>query len=282
MRFPGYLLNPGDMFQVEPDQVLFATGEKKAMTSRRRRAQKAKSGEEAATSEEQDSVDQGREDDLAFDGAQEELAEEPTEGQGAAESDEGGPDEDTLATTKKTLLSLRDRTKAILDDPSSKKQLSGKQKQGLRELAKSLKRLISRPANATPSAIDEFETQLSTWNSILSRKSSKPTASEEALAADAEPKPSDDSIERTPEMEEAMQLIRENRPDPRKSYKTPWRPRPWMSAFAFIPRYLEVNQNICSAVYLRHPVCYPGFAEVPTPFDPETLQLAFNWYLRRR
>ena len=26
MTYPGYLLNPGDMFQVEPDRVLFVTG----------------------------------------------------------------------------------------------------------------------------------------------------------------------------------------------------------------------------------------------------------------
>jgi hypothetical protein len=65
-------------------------------------------------------------------------------------------------------------------------------------------------------------------------------------------------------------------------YATPWRPRDYMSAFAFIPRYLEVNQNICAAVYLRHPVARQGLAEVPTPFHIETGQLAFNWYLRNR
>jgi ribosomal protein S4 len=61
-----------------------------------------------------------------------------------------------------------------------------------------------------------------------------------------------------------------------------WKTRNWMSAFAFIPRYLEVNQNVCSAVYLRHPVARPGLAEVPSPFAAETQTLAFQWYLRRR
>jgi hypothetical protein len=70
--------------------------------------------------------------------------------------------------------------------------------------------------------------------------------------------------------------------DPAKPYATPWRPRPYMSAFAFIPRYLEVNQNICAAVYLRHPVARPGMSEVPSPFPQDTNQLAFNWYLKRR
>lgn len=73
-----------------------------------------------------------------------------------------------------------------------------------------------------------------------------------------------------------------NRRNASAPYATPWRPRDYMSAFAFIPRYLEVNQNICAAVYLRHPVARPGLAEVPTPFHVETGQLAFNWYLRRR
>lgn len=70
--------------------------------------------------------------------------------------------------------------------------------------------------------------------------------------------------------------------DETKPYRTPWRPRYYLSAFAFIPKYLEVNHNTGHAVYLRHPVARPGQSEVPTPFHPETMQLAFNWFLRRR
>ncbi|KAI7219475.1 hypothetical protein KC365_g12305, partial [Hortaea werneckii] len=80
----------------------------------------------------------------------------------------------------------------------------------------------------------------------------------------------------------ALDRARQNPIDPAKPYATPWKPRDFMSAFAFIPRYLEVNQKICSAVYLRHPVARPGLAEVPTPFSHETMALGFNWYLRRR
>jgi hypothetical protein len=69
--------------------------------------------------------------------------------------------------------------------------------------------------------------------------------------------------------------------DETKPYHTPWQPRPYMSAFAFIPRYLEVNPKICSAVYLRHPVARKGFAEVPTPFNYLTSQLAHGYYLER-
>ncbi|KAI5814622.1 hypothetical protein BZA77DRAFT_283371 [Pyronema omphalodes] len=70
--------------------------------------------------------------------------------------------------------------------------------------------------------------------------------------------------------------------DPSKPYRTPWRPRYFLSAFAFIPKYLEVNHNIGHAVYLRDPVAKPGQSEVPTPFHSETLQLAYAWFLRRR
>ncbi|EPS45313.1 hypothetical protein H072_700 [Dactylellina haptotyla CBS 200.50] len=66
-----------------------------------------------------------------------------------------------------------------------------------------------------------------------------------------------------------------------KLYDT-WEPKRFMNLFAFIPRYLEVNHNICHAVYLRHPVARSGSAEVPNPFNHETMMLAYNWYLRRR
>jgi len=79
-----------------------------------------------------------------------------------------------------------------------------------------------------------------------------------------------------------LNLDAENPIDPSKPYRTPWAPRKYLAPFAFIPRYLEVNQNICAAVYLRHPVARPGLSEVPTPFQYDVSQLAFNWYLRRR
>lgn len=90
---------------------------------------------------------------------------------------------------------------------------------------------------------------------------------------------SDDELEI---LREALRQLRENPIDHTKPYATPWRPREYMSAFAFIPRYLEVNQNICAAVYLRHPVARPGMSEVPTPYDESIMGAAFAWYLRRR
>ena len=69
--------------------------------------------------------------------------------------------------------------------------------------------------------------------------------------------------------------------DESKSYATPWQPRRYAGALAFIPRYLEVNPNVCAAVYLRHPVARKGMAEVPTPFNYFNNQLVHNWYARR-
>jgi hypothetical protein len=86
------------------------------------------------------------------------------------------------------------------------------------------------------------------------------------------------------EMRNLASILRydeKNPVDDTKPYATPWRPRPFMSAFAFIPRYLEVNPKICAAVYLRHPVARKGMAEVPTPFNYLTNQLTHNYYLER-
>ena len=111
----------------------------------------------------------------------------------------------------------------------------------------------------------------------------------QAAAGKPSPQSGSDTIDTTglsdqdlKDLRAALELLQNNPIDPSKPYLTPWQPREYMSAFAFIPRYLEVNQNICAAVYLRHPVARPGLAEVPTPFAEGTSAIAFAWYLRRR
>ena len=87
------------------------------------------------------------------------------------------------------------------------------------------------------------------------------------------------------ELHSLIELLKNEGENPayqKKMYKTPWEPKQYMAAFAFIPRYLEVNQNICAAVYLRHPVVRRGLGEVPTPFSHEINQLAHSWYIRKR
>lgn len=59
-------------------------------------------------------------------------------------------------------------------------------------------------------------------------------------------------------------------------------PKDYMSAFAFVPSYLEVSYETCSAVYLRDPVARPGVAEVPSHLPASVHALAANFYQRGR
>lgn len=59
-------------------------------------------------------------------------------------------------------------------------------------------------------------------------------------------------------------------------------PKPFMSAFAFVPSYLEVSYDTCSAIYLRDPVARPGLTEVPSPLPANVHALAANFYQRGR
>ena len=273
MRFPGYMLNPGDMFQVEPDRVMFALGAKKDKWNTklaRKQLLEGRHQKKRANAE----TDVEQENEALLTEAQEELNQDDDSEESTETSDN-----DPVVQTRKSLKSIRDRTKGILENPKIKKALSAKLKQDLRALAKNLNSSISNAATVTPSYLDDLEIKLQTLSRAVASGGSKATASEEAVRTDESDVVDPDD---TPEMQEAIGRIRENPPDPNKPYRTPWQPRDWMSAFAFIPRYLEVNQNICGAVYLRHPVCYPGFAEVPTPFNVAANLLAFNWYLRRR
>lgn len=177
-------------------------------------------------------------------------------------------DSDPAKDIKKQIMELRTKTKTLLTNPP--KKLSGGLKQDLRAFSKSLKTTLSRAASTDATTMDELEADFAS----LSERASATPAPVAAPASEAKP----DSTSKKSKQSNYVSNPR----DDTKPYHTPWRPRDFMSAFAFIPRYLEVNQNICSAVYLRHPVAKPGLAEVPTPFHPETGQLTFNWYLRRR
>ncbi|KAK3060178.1 hypothetical protein LTS18_009139 [Coniosporium uncinatum] len=166
---------------------------------------------------------------------------------------------------------MSEEAKTLLE---KKENLTNNQKQTLRALRKTMKSAISRNKIQEATYVQIAAQFKSIQDEIDEGKSDKPTQDDE-LDKNMEKKISE-AFERLKAADE------ENPVDATKPYATPWRPRNYMSAFAFIPRYLEVNQNICSAVYLRHPVARPGLAEVPSPFSMETSQLAFNWYLRRR
>ena len=300
MIYPGYQLNPGDMFSVDPDKVLYATGEKKYRKNKvtsvedrkanleERRKARAEAG---ARQKEEEAQDQESDDSEATASA--------LEASEAQETTDESPD--NHEKLKKELKVLMERAQRVLED--SKRNLSGKQLQALRGFSRSIKKTMSKLRGIEEDQVEDtlegLETSLAEILTKISQEDlPKDVALDTAEAAEQRDQAAE-SQSSNPQMQNgrtdnfrarkdaellhaALERARANPTDVSKPYATPWKPREFMSAFAFIPRYLEVNQNICSAVYLRHPVARPGLAEVPTPFHGETLGLAFNWYLRRR
>lgn len=317
MRYPGYLLNPGDLFQVDPERVMFATGAPKSRSERRegRALRKKKSEGEEAT--EAEATAEGEEKDSAA----AEESKEPAEGETKDQ-----PKEDP----RKTLKALMAQAKSIMS--TSQDVLPAKRKQELRGFQRAVRRVLSRSGSSTV-LTDNLESQFAELTQLLKAKraekkkddrrggndrkdarspkseasdaqkqpgapkgSAAVAAADEAQPGEAlteafrqatenpeqEPDTSELSDEEFDVLKRAMVQMRDNPIDHSKPYGTPWQPRDFMSAFAFVPRYLEVNHSICAAVYLRHPVARPGASEVPSPFGEVVGTGAFAWYLRRR
>lgn len=263
MIYPGYQLNPGDMFQVEPDRVLFATGAAKTAPERRatRRVRR-----KASPDSEEDSL---------------ETTSSPAASESAPSPEKPPLSEDSSPppAPRETLQKLLTQAKTILSTPSS--DLTAKRKHSLRAFQQRLKTLTSRPTTLT----DSIDAQLLEMASKLNI--SLPTTSSSSSPSSQDPSLIDGKAlaithAQSKQLKQALEIARENPIDPSKPYATPWRPREFMSAFALVPRYLEVHHRVCSAVYLRHPVARPGLGEVPTPYGIEANGLAFAWYLRRR
>lgn len=313
MVYPGYCLNPGDMFSVEPDRVLFATGAPKLrkdspLPYRANRFPQERGVSRASTVEEPGKSEGTTDESIELPDAGKTEAPSNNEITTKADTEETTAGDSQPPTVKKdagsstssedyqiarkSLKALRDRAKSIVTE--SKTDLSAKRIQDLRAFAQSVQKTLSQYGKKdgvgveTPigDSVEDLETALLTIMSKIPADVGKGSSKNSTRSnADAEAGDPEDSLQTRKDAElfhAALQRARENPIDTSKPYATPWRPRPYMSAFAFIPRYLEVNHNICSAVYLRHPVARPGLAEVPTPFSPETSQLGFNWYLRRR
>ena len=298
MIYPGYQLNPGDMFSVDPEKVLYGTGASKYRKGKAISYEdvQAKNMAQKITAEERAKEERA---------AEELEGEEGEAGVATLESDE---DREVMSTRpenyddpKKALKSLVTRAQRILDD--SARKISGKRQQELRLFSRSIRKTMSKlrgiEEDKVEDTIEGLETSLAEiLTKIPQEDMPKDVALDTPEAAERQdqitesqssnPQIQDGKIDNYRARKDAellhaaLERARENPIDVSKPYATPWRPRAFMSAFAFIPRYLEVNQNVCSAVYLRHPVARPGLAEVPTPFHGETLGLAFNWYLRRR
>lgn len=157
MHYPGYLLNPGDMFSVDPEMVLFATGtpnhahrelrapgtdavwfqgEYRDTTGKVNRFAKSKPVEESEVEKSEEQI---------VDEVAELEEEEPVE---ATES----PDATSASAQlliHKALISLR---KEVKNTEVVIKNLTAKRKQDLRELAKELRTAISK-SNSTSGKI---------------------------------------------------------------------------------------------------------------------------------
>lgn len=329
MTHPSYQLNPGDMFQVDPDKVLYGTGKQKAATVMKKVSSILEAGER-------------RESVILAKLNEEKETRAKSEGSAAAEgeaeaenTDDANESTDSLSETEswelktQMLESMLVDVKMVLRNKQRIRELSAKDKTRLRLFRTSAKKFLSRPEESDSNVyelIEELQLQMKSLEVEGKRlfpqqavKSAKGTEGAEdaedaeGSAKETESKPlkhnrqrminraldmeglTEEEKERAikimgyeeltkEEMRNLAQLLKqeaENPVDESKPYATPWKPRDYMAAFAFIPRYLEVNPHICAAVYLRHPVARKGLAEVPTPFPYFTNQLAHNWYLGR-
>ncbi|OAQ71242.1 30S ribosomal subunit S4 [Pochonia chlamydosporia 170] len=337
MVHPSYQLNPGDMFQVDIEKVMYGTGQQKVTQKDKRLGENLESRKKksdafyqtainkAAANASTDATSAGTAGEGDKPEAETASAEETSEEQQSEGAEASGPGlesltpEETWKLNNRALKFLLKDVKKILKN--STKDLSAKEKKQLRLFRADAKRFLSHPEDSAldiQELIEELQLQMKSHE--LMRESFEkltiapvPTdaAAETAPAAEAEGQKSAHNRQRQidkgldglteeqkekavrimgesqltrEEMNKLARLLRydeENPVDDTKPYATPWQPRPFMSAFAFIPRYLEVNPNICAAVYLRHPVARKGMAEVPTPFSYLTSQLTHNWYLER-
>jgi len=261
MEFPGYLLNPGDMFQVDPEKVMAATGRPRPSQAKEyvARKKRVKAPTDKTTAAE----------------VEEEVEEVAAEAEAEPSSEESAK-----AANIKAMRDIRERAKDVIK--AHKTDMSGNRKKALRALMKEARSSISKSQKSS-TALAETKTIVSQLTDAfakleLSDEQRKEKEEREAKEEEAQVTVSKRDLALIKESERAKL---ENPYDPSKPYLTPWLPRPYMAPFAFIPRYLEVNQKVCAAVYLRHPVARKGEAEVPTPFSAGLNQLAFAWYLRR-
>ncbi|KAH6635356.1 hypothetical protein B0J18DRAFT_45255 [Chaetomium sp. MPI-SDFR-AT-0129] len=348
MTYPGYLLNPGDMFQVKMERVLLATGA----------AKRGKKGEGAAAEPKEEASEPAESAEPAepAEGEEGEKADGDAAAPAAKATDTAAAKKDQEALLKRLRdLAHRWRTLNGLDNSkwgseAAKRRALADQLKQIRELIRPLissQDAVPKPEDPSVSEADKVDLEMSQLMSYLKlsapqqiakttelskagaekkifsqwakyqesrrierelAKSKEEAAKDPATAAttDATVTPTPTTAAPTPTpptpsptakppisssylpfydqavIFRAMRQERQNPKDSSKPYATPWRARDYMAPFAFIPRYLEVNQRICAAVYLRHPVARPGLAEVPTPFPPVVSQLAHNWYLKRR
>ncbi|KAK5184314.1 hypothetical protein LTR16_009950, partial [Cryomyces antarcticus] len=211
------------MFSVEPERVLWGTGHMKGHKlpedSERRQSGRSQRADDS------DNVEKKGDD------------------KSATQSQEVSPSEpEPVKDPKAALKALRKQA----ETPKQGRTLSAKGKQELRAFKRQVKTTISRPNASTERAIAQnLESTFEQLKATLLKE--KPASTTTTAASDASTEPETLSPKDEHQLRAALQRAYENPRDATKPYATPWRPREYMSAFAFIPRYLEVNQNICSA-----------------------------------
>ena len=340
MRYSGYLLNPGDMFQVDPGLVMFALGQRKASKIRfwtlgkkdreahdkvkvqldkKERHSKRTLTEEAvlalASSKEQaHKLSTGQreaaeaiknyqtelKDVLATEGEspqqkeyvkrlmkainqeKSKIAKEEIEHHGgAAEKTYGEPpilNTGVHAAASGALHQIRTRVDEVMTITSKKftEELRTRFERFLYKVKAQMWRLSSLSDENVPQGTQRLSRRMKMLEEDLRR-----TKASEDIQYPEDPEIGTD-ITNYRDGADLSDILSKLTFKGATTWKTPWEPRDFLPAFAFVPRYLEVNQNACAAVYLRHPVARPGSAEVPTPYPEGVNETAFNWYLRRR
>jgi ribosomal protein S4 len=143
MVYPGYMLNPGDMFQVEPESVMFATGAPKSRSAVARRiaAEKKAARGETRTNEPKDR--------------------EPTIAELAAQA----PREVTPAELKKQLQSLMEGVEDVLAT-----EVKAKDKQKFREFRQAVKKAITMWKTSSPETVSTLDAQFEFLKEQLASK----------------------------------------------------------------------------------------------------------------
>src|SRR4051794_18307647 len=165
MTHPGYLLNPGDMFQVDPERVMFAPGMPKPSTAMKE--------DDAEASEDTAEASTGESDEAKSD--EEKVVGEVEDAEGAEEEED----------PRQVLKNLLAQSKSILASPREK--LAAKRKQDLRAFQKSIKRTLSKSRSSTI-LTDSLEAQwLELQNQLkISRKEPSLPSDQDSKAAIAQ------------------------------------------------------------------------------------------------
>jgi hypothetical protein len=189
-------------------------------------------------------------------------------------------DPEIIKSRRSTLKELHDLTR----ETETTQLPSAKQKQELRALRKRIRPLVARPWRMSEEDIDSVAEELEVLITAIEARTREQRGPEEAAVddvAELEEATGKRPFARGGEKQKREPRINEHL-NALARIEGEWEPKDYMAPFAFVPRYLEVNHTVCSAVYLRHPVARMGLAEVPSPFPLETGNLAFSYYLRRR